>query len=492
NVPVGVFQVSPSGRFIAGNPLFAKMLGSESVTPEFLQGIEERLFVEPRTKEAWKQLLHDRKEISNMEIRLHVDAKDRYFLQSIHPFKNAAGQLEYFEGTLHNITELKKLENELLHSQRMESIGTLAGGIAHDFNNILQIVLLNTLKLRRLTDKPENHTETIEIIKKSIQRGASLVRQLMTVARKTEVVFQDVNVNASIEELRKLLEQTFPANIEIHLQLTETPPLILADSTQLHQVLLNLCVNARDAMPNGGLITVTSKILPAEAAKNYFGEATNRPYVLVDVTDTGTGMDDAVRRRIFEPFFTTKGVGQGTGLGLAVVYGIIEQHGGYIDVESVIDKGTTFHVLLPIRNADQASARIAVITEGESLRGSGTILLVEDESDIRMAVKAILEENGYVVLTAGDGEEAVNIFDRQHKSINLVMLDNGLPKLTGWQAYLAMKKTKPDVVAIFCTGSLDPETRAQKAGAGIRAFVFKPYMPEDILRKVQSVLAGGQ
>jgi PAS domain S-box-containing protein len=488
NVPIGVFQISPTGKFMAANLRLARMLGYDSVTQEFLQAIPSKLFVEERTKEAWKKLLAGSEDIQNMELTIVRDGKEANFLQNIHSFRNSSGQIEYFEGTLNDLTELKKLENELRHSQRMESIGTLAGGIAHDFNNILQIVLVNVLKLRRETGDAAAHSKTVEVIKRSVQRGASLVRQLMTVARKTEVVVLPLNINTAVDELRKLLDQTFPANIELSVKLQPKIPMVLADPTQVHQVLLNLCVNARDVMPNGGQLMISTEAIAGSAAKALFAEAEDRTYVLIKVTDTGTGMDENIRRRIFEPFFTTKDVGQGTGLGLAVVYGIVEHHHGFINVESEVGKGSTFNIVLPA-NDEQGTSSVLQKEEGVNIPGgTETILLVEDEQDVRETVEEILEEKGYKVITAGDGEEAISIYRNKHGEIHAVVIDMGLPKVSGWHAFLAMKQIHPGVRAIFCSGYLDPDSRAEKSAAGVRAFVQKPYMPDDILQKVRTVL----
>jgi PAS domain S-box-containing protein len=490
NVPVGIFQVSPSEKVITANSTLAKMFGFGAADEAFFQYMSNEIQVDPRAKEAWERLRTEGTEINNMEInfKLKDQNKELSFLQNSHAFRNDRNEVEYYEGTLTEITDRKKLEDELRHAQRMESIGTLAGGIAHDFNNILQVILIYAMKLRKQLNDPLEFEKSIENISKHINRGASLVRQLMTFARKMEVVFSPVDVNGAIEDLRKLIMQTFPANIEICLDLCPETVMIFADQTQFHQVLLNLCVNSRDAMPDGGFITISTQLACNGTAKKYFADALEKKYVLISVTDTGMGMDKSVQQRIFEPFYTTKEIGKGTGLGLAVVYGIVENHKGFIKVESELGKGTTFRILLPFLDHKQASSASFLEGLGEIPGGTETILLAEDEVEIRDQIKSLLEAKGYRTLVAKDGLETVDVYRANHQAIAVVLLDMGMPKMSGWQAYFSMKKINPKINAIVCTGYLDPDKKTEMLEAGVKDFVQKPSMPDDILRKIRKVL----
>ncbi len=249
---------------------------------------------------------------------------------------------------LHDVTDRKQLMEELMISQKLQGIGTLAGGIAHDFNNILGIIIGYASRLEAKRNDPQKHQEYINAIMKASERGAALVRQILIYARKTSFAMQQIQIRDVVNELFSMLAQTFPRTIQFQNKVSENVPKILADQTQFHQALLNLCVNARDAMPNGGVITIDAKAITKSELQNRFPEVKNDMYLCVSVADTGVGMDDEIRRRIFDPFFSTKEIGQGTGLGLSVVYGIMEAHHGFIDVESLTGKGSTFFLYFPI------------------------------------------------------------------------------------------------------------------------------------------------
>jgi signal transduction histidine kinase len=252
--------------------------------------------------------------------------------------------------------ERKRLEDRLRHAQKLESIGTLAGGIAHDFNNILNIIKGYTLVLgKELSGSPEV-AGNLKVIDEAVERGASLVRQLLTIARKTDTHLTPININESISGLTKLIQQTFPKTIEVSLQLDPKIPPVMADPNQISQSLLNLCVNARDAMPAGGRLTLSSSMVDRSVVPNRHHEANGKKYVSIEVADTGKGMDESVRNRIFEPFFTTKGINEGTGLGLAMVYGIIKNHHGFVDVESEPGRGAKFSLYFPVVSPQENSA----------------------------------------------------------------------------------------------------------------------------------------
>ncbi len=389
---------------------------------------------------------------------------------------------------IRDITELRKLEHQLRQAQKMDSIGTLAGGIAHDFNNILSIILGYTSLIKRGKIEGKRFEEGVDTIAKAAQRGAVLVKQILTFARKADVVFESVKLNELITDLAKLLGETFPKTITFELDLSPDLPTIVADSNQLHQVFLNLCVNARDAMPESGTITIHSSMTDGLTLQERFPEARQSEYAHIRITDTGTGMDEHTRLRLFEPFFTTKGQGRGTGLGLAVVYGIVNNHHGFIDVESTIGKGTTFHLYFPIQmRTFEAMAQGKVVVQ-EIPGGTETILLVEDEQMLLTLVKELLEGHGYKVLTAYDGAEAVDTYERLGSEIDLVLTDIGLPKLNGWDACRRILSRNPGAKVIVASGYIDPNVKSDLKNSMAREFIHKPYLPEDVLKTVRSVL----
>lgn len=387
-----------------------------------------------------------------------------------------------------DITEVKRLQLELFQSQKMLSIGTLAGGIAHDFNNILNIILGYSGILQARKDQPEKFSESINAITHAVDRGAALVHQILTFARKTETTFEPIAVRNLVMELCSMLKQTFPKVITFNLCLSDDLPLIHADHSQMHQVLLNLCVNARDAMPHGGIITITTEISTQEQIRDRFPSADQAKYICISIADTGVGIDELTRSRIFDPFFTTKEMGKGTGLGLAVVYGVIQSHHGFIDVKSAIGQGSVFQLYLPVpvvpekNNIPQNAANLKVFGHSE------TILLVEDEEFLLETLSYELETSGFSVLTARDGMEAISMYREHQKEISLVFSDMGLPSITGIDEFKKLKEMNPRVKVIFTSGFIEPEIKNELQIAGARGFIQKPYRPEDVLRKIRETI----
>lgn len=391
---------------------------------------------------------------------------------------------------IRDITELRSLEHQLRHAQKMESIGTLAGGIAHDFNNILSIIMGYTSLIKRGKVEGAKLTESVETIGKAAQRGAVLVKQILTFAHKTDVVFESVRINEILKDLSALLGETFPKTIAFNLLLEENLPTIIADSNQLHQVFMNLCVNARDAMPNRGTVTIRTGLVHGTTLQTRFSDVRQSEYVHVAVSDDGTGMDEETRSRIFEPFFTTKTQGRGTGLGLAVVYGIVNNHHGFIDVESRLGKGTTFHLFFPIQMSGFEAFHRELGTAEEIPGGTETILVVEDEVMLQDLVKRLLEGHGYKVITAHDGAEAVEIYNRQKDSIGLVLTDIGLPKLSGWDVCRKIMELNPRAKVVLASGYLDPNAKSDLKDSQAMDFIHKPYLPEDVLKRIRDALDG--
>jgi signal transduction histidine kinase/ActR/RegA family two-component response regulator len=391
---------------------------------------------------------------------------------------------------LRDMEERKKLEEQLLQAQKMESIGTLAGGIAHDFNNILNIVQGYASLLGKRSADRDQFAESLEAISEAVQRGAGLVRQLLTLGRKTAAHLEPTDANGIIIGLTKLFEEIFPKTIELTLDLSKVP-LVMADANQINQIILNLCINARDAMPQGGKLLLKSDVVSGTELRQRFKEAQEERYLRIRVSDTGIGMDAETRSRIFEPFFTTKEHGQGTGLGLSVVYGIISNHAGFVDLASEVNQGTTFDIYLPLPKDELQLIEIKQqLDEGRKVRpGAGaTVLFVDDEIIQLRLMEIVLEREGYRVLRASDGAEAVEMHLRHKDEIAIVILDLQLPKMNGWEAFQLMRKTQPKLKALFATGFASPEIEAKLTQGEIVGIIMKPYELDEVLKKISEIL----
>ncbi len=483
-----IFTLSPEGAITSLNPAFETITGwkcEEWIGRSFTSIIhpdDHHLAVQNFKRMMQGEL------VPVHELRIHTK-KDMYVSGefTITP-QRLRDRVVGMIGIARDITERKKLEENLRQAQKMESLGTLAGGIAHDFNNILAIILGHASLHKKQENTPEKFSQSMEAIVSATNRGAGLVRQLLTFARKTDSLIEPIELNATIQDLLKLLHETFPKTVLIDTDLAPDLPPISGDSTQINQVLINLCVNARDAMPAGGKLTIATKLVSGSSVKQRFADASAHEYEQIDVTDTGFGMDESTRSRIFEPFFTTKERGKGVGLGLAVVFGIISSHNGFIYVDSSRGKGTAFHIVFPVPERPIEDSRLQEGDMSEVRGGDETILLVEDEELLRDAAKEILSSSGYTVLTAGDGEEATKIYSQHKKEIALVLSDYGLPKLQGDEFFKNVKEMNPKVKAIFASGYLEPHLKAQLLNAGVKDFIQKPYIPAEILKKIREVL----
>lgn len=400
--------------------------------------------------------------------------------------------LEHANATLlKTIDEQKRLEEQLRQAQKMESIGTLAGGIAHDFNNSLNIIRAYATLISVQSPANPHIIENTKIINEEVERGAAVVRQLLTIARKTETRLARTDVNQVVLMVSELIKQTFPKTVEVKLNLDRTLHPVLADANQINQALLNICVNARDAMPNGGELTLATEMIEENTLQRRHPEASANPHVCIAVTDTGTGMEESVRSRVFEPFFTTKGFGEGTGLGLAMVYGIMKNHHGVVEVESEPGLGTTFRLYLPAFQGDARSISDEM-TEGKlavrTLAKQSTVLVVEDEAAMVELLKNGLLRQGYRVLVAMDGAEAIDLYQRHGHEIALVLMDLGLPKVTGSEVIRTMKKQNPEVNIIVTTGYIEPELKSELFEAGVKDYIQKPYFMTDVLQRISEYL----
>ncbi len=416
------------------------------------------------------------------------DGQRRWLEVGVVPVIGDNGSVMGTQSTMRDITEKKKLEKEFLQMQRMESMGTLAGGVAHDFNNILGIIMGHSSLLSRSEYNSSKFSRSINAIMKAAERGAALSKQLLTFARKTDVVFEPTIVNEIIIELIKLLHETFQKTIVVVTELENNIPPVIADTTQLHQVLLNLCVNARDAMPMGGTLAITTTKVNLDNVAIKHPQATSSEYVLLRVADTGIGMNEKTSQKIFEPFFTTKGPGKGTGLGLALVYGIIETHNGFIDVESEPGKGTTFDIYLPVQSGKIAQQDEENKSEQDAPGGNETILLIEDEEMLCEFLKDVLAAKGYNILTAQDGEEGLAVYASLQEEINIVICDIGLPKYSGSEVLARIKAINPKAKVIFASGFIEPNLKSELYKAGAKYFIQKPYSANDVLKIIRKII----
>ncbi len=386
---------------------------------------------------------------------------------------------------LRSMEQREKLEEQLRQSQKMEAVGTLAGGIAHDFNNILGIILGYTQELLNTNgDDHESRSQSLQVIASSAERGAKIVKQLLTFARKTGAEHKPLDVNALIRETLEILKEIFPKTLRFSLNLDPAVPLIDGDHNQLQQALINICLNARDAMPEGGTLSIFTRRTPAEEARDRFPEA-RADYICLEVSDTGSGMEEKIRQRVFEPFFTTKKDG-GTGLGLSVVYGIVQTHGGFIDLESKSSGGTAVKIFLPIASQTNLSLENQPNGRKEIFSGDQTILVVEDEAHMLELVRLSAEKRGFHVFIAHDGEQAVELYQKQWKEIDVVVLDWGLPRLDGSAVFRKLKEINPNVTVIGVSGYLEFDLKDRMLKEGVRDFLQKPCTPNEILEKVLS------
>ena len=412
--------------------------------------------------------------------------------QTITPVKNAQGEITHFIAIKRDLTENHKLEAQLQHAQKMESIGTLAGGIAHDLNNILTAIIgYGTLALMKMAVNDPQRPHIQHMLEAS-DRATRLTKDLLLFSRKQVVDRKPLDLNTVVAKAEKFLTRVIGEDIACQTIHHPAPLPVLADDYQLEQVLMNLVTNARDAMPHGGALTLTTGTIKLDSefvSTHGFGKP--GAYALITVTDSGCGMDEATRLRVFEPYFTTKEVGKGTGLGLAVTYGIIKQHDGYINVYSEPGTGSTFRVYLPlVTTAGGAEPRPAE-QEAASVRGTETILLAEDDEQVRELTRSVLTEFGYTVIAAVDGADAVQKFVEFNENIDLLLFDLIMPKMNGKEALDEIRKIRPEIKAIFSSGYA-PETIRQKAALANGAhLIAKPAPPLTLLQKVRSVLDEG-
>jgi two-component system cell cycle sensor histidine kinase/response regulator CckA len=406
-----------------------------------------------------------------------------------------SGEIDEYIGTTMDITErrhaeaaLQKAQDELRQSQKMEAIGRLAGGVAHDFNNLLGVIIGYSELVQNTLHRGSLQMEHVEQIGKAAEQAASLTRNLLTFSRRQMPQTKVVDLQVLLSGLEKMLRSVVGEDIELTLETDSTPSLIRSDPGQIEQAILNLVINARDAMPSGGKLAISlSRIVLAEEFARVHPKAKPGAYVRLTVSDTGCGMDAATQARIFEPFFTTKDLGKGTGLGLATVYGTIEQTGGMIAVESEPEHGTSFHLYIP-QTGEALAPPISIPADARTKGGSETILLVEDQDEIRSLLSLILKREGYVVLAARNGREALLLAQNHPAPIDLMITDIVMPQMSGHELACEMNARRPAMKVLYMSGYADRSREQSKFSGSAYAYLEKPFSPDAMMREVRAIL----
>ena len=487
DAPYGIFKANLTGKILMVNPALEKMLGYKSQDELLEIDLASGIYRHPAEHQKINELFLRDQHFKDVEVEWK--RKDGAFITvrcSGWPIKDESGtDMEVFA---EDVTERRMLERQLRMAQKMEAVGRLSGGIAHDFNNLLGVIIgyIQVMKRNLIPGQPSY--EYAEEIEKAGRRAAALTRQLLAFSRQQVLEPVILNLNTLVSEMEKMLPRLIGEDIQLNLILDPVIGQVKADPGQIEQVVMNLAVNARDAMPDGGKLTIQTANAEIDAvfAREHPGSVPGQ-YVMLAVTDTGTGMDPEIQAQIFEPFFTTKGRDKGTGLGLATVYGVVKQSNGYIAVESEKDKGALFKIYLP-RIEQPVPTRGESIQAPLTIRGSETILLVEDAEPLRLLAKLFLKGNGYQVLMAADGAEAQQVAAQNHGPIHLLLTDVVMPGINGRVLAERLASLHPAMKVLYMSGYTDSFI----AGHGVLEegthLLHKPFTEETLMRKVRELL----
>ena len=489
DAPYGIYRASLSGELVLVNPALQKILGYASQT-ELLQVNLAQIYRNPSDHQKVNELLLQQGSFIDVEVEWkRKDGSPITVRSSGWPIKDENGRVAFLELFAEDVTERRALERQLRMAQKMEAVGRLSGGIAHDFNNLLGVIIGYSQVLKRSL-KPENllyeHAEEIE---KASQRAVSLTRQLLAFSRQQVLEPVILNLNALLTDMEKMLSRLIGEDIALALALDPTLAQVKADPGQVEQVIMNLAVNARDAMPDGGQLTIQTANVNLDAAYTHQHPGSRvGSYVMLRVTDTGTGIDPEIQAQIFEPFFTTKERDKGTGLGLATVYGVVKQSGGYIAVDSEKGKGASFSVYLPRVEHAVAALDLSTVPPGKSVRGSETILLVEDEESLRKLAHMFLRDNGYQVLAAGDGAQALQLARQHTGPIHLLLTDVVMPGINGRVLAERLAPGQPGMKILYMSGYTDSFIAGHGVLEAGSHLLHKPFTEETLTRKVRELL----
>ncbi len=478
-----------NGQLIDINPAGRELLEIIGQGSDESWNLPRDFFAEPDSFRRLREELAATGNIKDYEIALKTrggKARVVLFSGGLGQESSELGRLVH--GIIHDVTEQRELQRQLLQAQKMESVGTLAGGIAHDFNNILTATLGYARLIREDINDPDAVRSHLEVVESSTHRAVDLTRRLLSFARAGITDRKPVDINAIVAETVQLLQRSFELSIAITTDCQPHLPAVLGDHGQIHQMLMNLCVNARDAMPNGGTLGLRTRVKEIPGARDGATALSREElFVQLEVSDTGTGISPDDLPRIFDPFFTTKAPGKGTGLGLSIVYGIVQRHGGRIQVSSAPGKGTVFEILFPATQASLEQTRAAA-EDGAAARGKETIMIVDDEADIRNLFRILLSERGYTVIEAADGAEAVEKFKRGNGSVDLVLIDLIMPKLGGRETYLKLREIDPTIKAFFATGYGVDEKTEELLSTGVLGIIKKPYELAAVEKEIRRAL----
>ncbi len=469
-----VLDLNEAGRLQFGMPKHDS-LGFADMVPDSFHAIQKAMSMQGYLKDLELQVHHGDGSSSITIFSCEIVQE-----QDAIPLK--------YMGIFRDITDKVKLTQQLQHAQKMEAVGRIAGGVAHDFNNLLcaMVGFCSLAKMKIADNDPAwAYLTKIEAL---TDRGASLTKNLLLFSRRQPPVVRPISVNQTLGTLSGFLHRVIGEDIRLEIHLADTDIAVSADAGQIEQVLMNLATNARDAMPGGGRLTIS--VSPFHIDHDFIrahGYGESGMYAALSVEDTGAGMDDKTREKIFEPFFTTKETGKGTGLGMAIAYGIVKQHRGFINVYSEVGKGTTFRILLPA--AAQQEARSTEAADIPYERGTEWILLAEDDATLREVMRTVLTEHGYYVIEAADGRQAVDIFEQNRDRIHLVLIDVIMPEMSGREASDKIRKMKPDVKVLFISGYTADHLSAKGILEEEMHYVSKPISPRKLLRKIREVLS---
>ncbi len=481
NVNDAIIMDDVEGRLVFANRRFHEWFGSE-------EGDTPNIVLEQYVAPEWRAEVrgrHDRR-MRGEAVPDHFEFEGirrdgtRIWIEALITNVEEGGRIAGSQAALRDTTERKRMEAQYLQAQKMETVGRLAGGVAHDFNNLLTVINgYSGMLLARLEPQGE-FRQGLEEIRKAGERAAELTQKLLAFSRKQVARPKPLSLNLVVNEAKKMFERVIGEDIELVVLLSPELGLVTADPSQIHQVLMNLVVNARDAMPRGGKLTVETK--------NFTDSA--KPYVYLAVSDTGTGMTDTVKQHLFEPFFTTKDEGKGTGLGLATVYGIVHQNGGRIEVTSTLGHGASFHIYLP-RTQPSLQEQPEISAPAPALRGSETVLVVEDQDAVRQLACIILESYGYGVLQASNGPDAIALAEQYPAIIHLLMTDIILPLMDGRVLAGKLRVVRPEIKVLYVSGYSEERIGTSTAFEGDLAYLSKPFTSEVLAKRLRDILAGG-
>jgi PAS domain S-box-containing protein len=487
NAPYGILRTKPDGRVVQANPAMVRMLGYASEQEMLALNMARDVYRRPEERAEATAWTGKQDSVHGVELEWRRKDGSMFAVRcDTHVVMDSEGFLEFLETFVEDVTERREMELQLRQGQKMEAIGRLAGGIAHDFNNLLGVISGYAELVSEQIDAEGEVHNSVEQIRKAAERASALTRQLLAFSRQQVLETRILDLNSIVEDMVKMLPRLLGEDVELQASLDPGLGAVKADQGQVEQVLLNLAVNARDAMPGGGKLAIrTGRVrFDSEVALKH-PSMTPGDYVLLSVSDTGMGMDKQTQAHIFEPFFTTKERGRGTGLGLATVYGFVKQIGGYVWVESEPGIGTTFEIYLPVA-CEETPQKGPVAASTASGRGEGTVLLVEDEESLRTLTRSILEQGGYTVIEACNGMEAIEIAKKASSPIHLLLTDMVMPGMNGRAVAEKVEELHPGIRVAFMSGYTGFTTREAASLNGI--IIAKPFTRNILLQKLSEAL----